>query len=125
MKSLKRLSFMEQVVPMSLSQATLDGFKHNYFLREIQAPTFDSVDQEAKDQLASTLTAYVRANANGRRAAFDAASNPDNAALQGAALNEIERLANSNNPDDGTTLLLCLEVLAGTWFAAASRGRQG
>jgi hypothetical protein len=125
MKSLKSLSFMEQVVPMNLSQTILDGFKHNYFLREIQAPTFDSEDQEAKDQLASTCASYARANANGRRTAFYAASNPNDGARQRAAARTIKRLANSNSPDDGTTLLLCLEVLAGTWLAAASRGRQG
>jgi hypothetical protein len=105
MESLEDLT-LHQVAPSSMSETILGGIRRNYSLHRVTGLTFDA-DAQGSTETDLEIAAIVRANAHGRRTVF--------LSVKGqlpvvAAVGEIHRLANSADPEDDTTLFLCLQL---------------
>ena len=94
------------VVPEFMSRRILEGIKNNYSLEHLEGLAFAS-----DPALEREVAAYVSANKRGRRIVHEAIANPDNRGRQEAALAVLHRLANSDDPQDDTVLLLCVQLL--------------
>jgi hypothetical protein len=126
MKSLRVLT-CHHFAPIAQSRTILRGVDRNYGLREVSGLSFEAPDPEASFRLASEVASFAQANARGRGTVFASVQNPGSAALRGAALGAIHRLANvsrgDGDDDNGTSLYLCVRLFLPGVALAAAAGR--
>lgn len=108
MSTLECLLFNYEI-PHFMSRRISEGIKNNYSLRSLDGLAFES-DGESSGCLALEIGAYLRANATGRKTVHEAVAHPDSLELQVQALDVLHRLSNSSDPDDASTLFLCLQL---------------
>jgi hypothetical protein len=126
MKSLRALTCYH-IAPIAQSRTILRGVDRNYGLREVSGLIFESPDPEASSRLKSEVASFAQSNARGRDTVFASVQNPGSAALRGAALGAIHRLANvsrgDGDDDNGTSLYLCVRLFLPGVALAAAAGR--
>jgi hypothetical protein len=123
MKSLRRLTF-DCSAPVELSRTVFAGLDRNYSLVLVQDLAFESNDAQAKAKLEREVRVYPEANARGRAAVARAAADPNSRVLRGAALQVINRLAASDDPDDYTSLVLCLHLFIPAFASSTAPGAE-